>query len=477
MNSRILTKQLVVFILLSAVSSRLSSQVFIVSGGIRDSSTGEVLVAATIRVMGSTRGTISNAQGNYRLALPQGEYTLSFSFVGYKTDSTHVRLAGNVHLEIHLVPSPVQMAEVLVTGEDPAIAIMRRVIENKKRWKERLKSYQLDAFTRQVIRRDTAIALISESYSTCYWQQGDTLREVIRQKRQTENIKGTQNFASVGGIINFYDDDIRFSGFTFVGPTSPRTFDYYDFKLERTRQQKGSNIYDIKMIPKSRLVPSFSGSISIVEGSYAVVGIRVKPNEAFIIPYVTELDLSYAQQFALFENEYWMPVDIRINGYVRIGITGLTLPGIGIESISSIYDCRVNPIIPDSIFRKPRRIVLREADHYDSTFWAQRDVLPLTEDEKIAYQRLDSTQKLEKQFQPTGPLVTLGNLVDAAPVSPQFRFNRVEGLFVGASAHLDSLTTRVKITAEGGYGFADKKSKARLAGEFFVTMKGTIASV
>lgn len=471
MNHQLARTVLLVIVLLLGTWSDLFGEAYTVSGSIRDSATGEPLVAATIRVLGSTKGTISNTQGNYRLTLAEGEYTLVFSFVGYKTDSVFVHLHTNTMHDVRLEPSPIQLAEVVVTGEDPAIAIMRRVIENKKKWAEKLTSYQLEAFTRQTILRDTAIAVITESYSTCYWQRGDTLREVIRQKRQTENIKGTQNFASVGGILNFYEDEIRLAGFTFVGPTSPRTFDYYDFKLERMRRRTGANIYDIKLIPKTRLVPLFRGTISIAEGSYAVAGISVSPNEAFVIPFVSELTLSYAQQFSLFEDEYWMPVDIRINGFFRVGLTGLTLPGIGIESISSIYDCKVNPTIPDSIFRKPRRIVLKEAEKFDSTFWAEHDVLPLTSEEKTAYVRLDSSQTLEKQFQPSGPLVTVGDLLGASPISPRLRFNRVEGLYVGVSLALDSVTNKIAMTAEAGYGFADKHTKERLGLDLFIDQK------
>ncbi|HEY6953027.1 MAG TPA: DUF5686 family protein, partial [Bacteroidota bacterium] len=319
-----------------------------------------------------------------------------------------------------------------------------------------------------VIRRDTAIAVITESYSTCYWQRGDTLREVIKQKRQTENMKGAQNVASVGGILNFYDDDIRLAGFSFIGPTSPKAFDYYDFKLLRTRVRTGSDIYDIKMIPTTRLVPLFEGTISIAGGSYAVAGVNVTPNEAFVIPFVSEINLSYAQQFSLFEDQYWMPVDIRIKGFLKVGITGLTLPGIGIESVSSIYDCKVNPELPDSIFKRSRRLVLKEAEVYDSTYWAQREVLPLTQEEKSAYRQLDSSQTLEKQFEPSGPLVTLGDLASVSPASPQIRFNRVEGLFLGASANIDSVAGRLGAYGSLGYGFSDRRYKGRIGLKMFV---------
>lgn len=43
----------------------------------------EPLPFATIAVKGSSKGTTSDIEGNYRLNLDEGSYTLVFSFVGY----------------------------------------------------------------------------------------------------------------------------------------------------------------------------------------------------------------------------------------------------------------------------------------------------------------------------------------------------------------------------------------------------------
>ena len=53
----------------------------------------------------------------------------------------------------------------------------------------------------------------------------------IFQKRQTENIKVNQNFAQVGGIMNFNEDEIKIAGYTFTGPTAPDALDNYTYKL------------------------------------------------------------------------------------------------------------------------------------------------------------------------------------------------------------------------------------------------------
>ena len=396
-----------------------------------------------------------------------GDYRLVFSYIGYKSDTARIWLDGNKEYHALLQASAIQMAEVVISGEDPAVKIMRQVIENKHRWMNGLKSYQFDAFSRMVMRRDTAIAMIAETYSTGYWQQGDTLREVIKQRRQTENIPIAQNLVSVGGIVNFYQDEIRFTGFTFTGPTSPEAFDYYTFTLENTRQVDEKNVFTIRMAPKSRLTPLFRGTLNVVDGDFALVGVNVEPNEAYVLPFVNDMKISYAQQFSLFENRFWMPVDIRLTGSAKISIAGLTIPPIGFQNISSIYDYSINHEIPDSVFKKPRRMVVAEASKFDSAFWAQREVLPLTNEEQTAYRTIDSTQTLEKQFQPGGPLAMLGSALSTLKYAT-VRFDRVEGLFLGANVDVDSVSNSVRLYGSAGYGFSDHRSKWRFGGELFV---------
>jgi hypothetical protein len=445
----------------------LSAQTHVVSGTVYDASNGQPLAAANIRIDGTTRGTISNAHGEYRLTLGIGSYRLIFSFIGYGADTLSIVVESDVHRDVYLQPVPIQMVEIVVTDEDPAIQIMRKVIENKRRWIEALQSYRFEAFTRQVLRRDTAIATISESYSTGYWQQGDTLREVIYQRRHTANLPSGFSPPAVGNIVNFYDDEVRLAGFRFVGPTAIDAFDYYDYKLLQTRKSDDMLLYIIQIIPKSRVVPLFYGTLTIAGDTYAVAGVEVTPNEVFTFPLFSEFQYRYAQQFALYENMFWMPMDIRVKGRASIGVPGISLPLISFEQVSSIYDYVINVQHPDTIFQKPRRMVTKEAEKFDSTFWAQHEVLPLTLEEKLAYERLDSTQTLERQFRPTGALAVVASLSGSAFRFVDVRFNRVEGLFVGGEAMMDSLTSRIKGWVGLGYGLSDKQWKGRVGAEYF----------
>jgi len=56
-----------------------------VRGKIIDGETGESLIGATVAIPGTTKGTITDFDGNYSLTLDPGTYALSISYVSYET--------------------------------------------------------------------------------------------------------------------------------------------------------------------------------------------------------------------------------------------------------------------------------------------------------------------------------------------------------------------------------------------------------
>jgi hypothetical protein len=440
------------------------------TGTVLDAATGEPLAAANVRILGTSRGTIANTTGVYSISLPGGEYRILFSMLGYAPDTVSIHLEGDMRRDVRMRPSDIVLPEIVVSSEDPAMGIIRRAIASKTRWIERLGSYEMQAFTRGTVFRDTAVAAISESYTKGYWQKGDTLREIVMQRRQTANVQAGFNFASVGRILNFLDDRISLLGFTFVGPTALDALDYYDYKLLRTRTSGGNDVYDIRMIPRTRTAPLFDGTVNIAAGSYALVGIDVQPNDAFQPPFVNDVYLRYRQQFGMYESSYWMPSDIRINAAVSLSVPGFSLPRIGMVQTSVISDYAINTTIPDSIFKRPRLVVDSSAARIDSSYWAANVVLPLDSLEQRAYRTLDSTQSLEVQFRPGGAMMTLGagdggfwKAVSFADLS----FNRVEGLHAGIRADFDSVTESFSVRTGLAYGLSSRLGTYLLGGTYY----------
>ncbi len=75
---------LVSIIVLFAVLS-VSAQKGFVRGKIIDNKSGETLIGVTVKVVGTTMGTISDFDGNYSLSLEPGIYTLQISYISYQT--------------------------------------------------------------------------------------------------------------------------------------------------------------------------------------------------------------------------------------------------------------------------------------------------------------------------------------------------------------------------------------------------------
>ncbi len=445
----------------------------VLTGAVSDVQSGNFLPAAIVRVVNTSRGTVANNDGLYRLILPRGRYTVIYSYIGYIADTASLDLTSDVIRNAELTPSAIRLPEVVVSSEDPAIEIIRRAIGNKKKWIDKLSSFEMEAFTRQVLMRDTSIASITESFTRGYWHKGDTLREIIVQKRQTENVESAFNFASVGRILNFNDDEIEFLGYTFVGPTATDALDYYDYKLLRTLASHGREIYEIRMIPRTATVPLFHGVINISGDGYALMGVDVEPNEAFLIPFIKDKSLRYRQQFGLYEDSYWMPADIRVDASVKINFMGFSIPKIGFSQTSVISNYSINTPIPDSIFGKP---ALSEDSlavaAFDSALWRSNNVLPMTVQEAKAYETLDSTQTLDVQFRPKGIGIGIGAGVGDAVSSSvrflDFHFNRAEGVHLGVDLLLDRIHDQIVFRGGAAYGFSDKRAKYTLGATVFL---------
>jgi len=82
------------------------AQQFTLSGTVRDASSGETLIGATIKIKDlPSVGASTNTYGFYSISIPIQEYTLQISSVGYITQEKEVNLFDNMHMDVLLVPA------------------------------------------------------------------------------------------------------------------------------------------------------------------------------------------------------------------------------------------------------------------------------------------------------------------------------------------------------------------------------------
>nr|WKN34056.1 TonB-dependent receptor [Tunicatimonas sp. TK19036] len=85
-----------------------------ISGQVTDLSTGESLPGVNILAQGTTTGTVTDVEGNYRLTVSDDVTTLVFSSIGYET--VEESISGRSTINLALSPDIQSLSEVVVIG-------------------------------------------------------------------------------------------------------------------------------------------------------------------------------------------------------------------------------------------------------------------------------------------------------------------------------------------------------------------------
>lgn len=111
-NASLLFKYLFIFFCLLFFTTSLTAQ-NTVTGNVTDSVAGQGLSRVSVLVQGTKRGTVTDANGNFRIAASPND-VLVVSFLGYRTVRIPVRSGGT--LNISLAPQTTQLSDVVVIG-------------------------------------------------------------------------------------------------------------------------------------------------------------------------------------------------------------------------------------------------------------------------------------------------------------------------------------------------------------------------
>ena len=104
------------FILL--ISSNVSAQIkYTISGYITDVNNGESIVGANIYCKQLNVGVTSNTYGFYSLTLPEGQYDIIFSFIGYNNHNKVINLSNSIQYDVEFNVSSINLEEVVVNAD------------------------------------------------------------------------------------------------------------------------------------------------------------------------------------------------------------------------------------------------------------------------------------------------------------------------------------------------------------------------
>jgi len=163
------------------------------SGKVIDNETRKPVVFANIYLIGSSLGTVTNAQGEFILKVPFAELNrkLGVSYIGYNNKVIELSQLTERENVIRLDISAVKIDEVVIRTEDPLDLLrmaLRRVNENYKSNPE-----MLIGFYRETVKQNRSYVAVAEAvldvYKSAYSNDFDFDRVKIYKGRKSEDLK------------------------------------------------------------------------------------------------------------------------------------------------------------------------------------------------------------------------------------------------------------------------------------------------
>lgn len=256
---------------------------------------GIPLSLVTVLEENTYNGTSSNEQGNYELNIKKtGKHTIVFQYLGFKTQKITLTIDKFPFTQnIQLVEENLSLSEVVINSKDnPANAVIKQAIANKKENSEKTARFKADFYSRGIFKvkdlpkkilgqkvgdlngavdsTGTGIIYLSETVSKIIFEKPDNLKERIIASKISGDNKGFSYNTARSTIYDFYDNTLDF-GSKIISPIADNAFNYYKYKLEGTFQDENNlMINKIKVIAKRDAEPVFEGYIYIVEDSWAI---------------------------------------------------------------------------------------------------------------------------------------------------------------------------------------------------------------
>jgi iron complex outermembrane recepter protein len=261
-------KVLFIFLLLTTFKS--IAQKPLISGRVIRAESNEVLIGASVSIKGTTRGTITDANGQFQLrsSVNVGDVVLVAKFIGFKDQEMTVKMSGvNKTIVFSLVSNDSQLDDVVVTANKTEeflqqVSVAATVVSSRDM--EQRSSYStLDAM------KDAPL-LITDSWVT---------------SQTSFSIRGlSNNFDNVGfeTTVGLYLDDVYYS--------RPFVFNSTLFDLERIEILRGpqgtlfgkNTVGGVIHLVSEKPEFANNGQIELVGGNYGYFQARGKINQTLI---------------------------------------------------------------------------------------------------------------------------------------------------------------------------------------------------
>ena len=474
------------------------------SGRVLEAQTQEPVPFATVFVPGSNVGTTTDVDGRFRLSVPAGADSVVAIAMNYRRAALAVRSARGGMLTFLLKESGVALEEVVIRpGENPAWAIMRRVVAAKEQNSPKyLTAYETDAYVkieadltnmaqklakRKIVRAVQAVAdslgvgkdeegrtqvpvFLSETSSRLYVRSGPVRRREEIQRTRVSGV-GFEDGSVVQQFVgssfqeyNLYDNFLNALGKDCPSPLADGWKLFYNYELFDSTTIGTDFCYQINVTPKVRKSAAFKGTIWITKREAALKRAALEIGKDADINFVDKL--TFSQECAPTGAGPWLPAKTRI--LVRFVPAGDKLAGMQAKFFVANSNLTVNQPRAAEFYDQGRIEVAENAERAgrDEAFWQAARPDSLTPQEQAVSVMIDSVQKLPivRTYVEVADLLINGykkiGKIDFGPLPYIYAHNNIEGhrLRVGFRTN-DDFSRSWLVRGHLAYGTRDMRLK------------------
>lgn len=385
---------------------------------------GYAIPFASAMYKGNHVAAASDIEGKFSISRHEG-WVLTFSSVGFKSQTVKVDAHTPTHLKIVLKEDSKSLNEVVVKSKrgrysrknNPAVELMKRVIEAKKQSHlDNYPYYQYNRYQKLTLSLNDVKPEDIESgrFGKSQWvlDQIETspynnklvlpvsVDETVTQhiyrkepKSEKEIIKGQQSqgvnkLLQTGDALNvilkdvfqsvdIYDDYIRLLQYPFVSPIGRTAISFYRYYIEDTVYVDRDLCYHLQFIPNNQQDFGFRGELYVLaDSSLHVKKCKLTMPKKSDVNFVENLHVD--QEFTRLDNGEW--VLTKDDMWAELSLTSFLSKALVVRN-TRLHDYAFDEL-PNKLF-KGRLKVRHEADAMvrDESFWNRYRAVELTKGE------------------------------------------------------------------------------------------------
>ncbi|MEO1011061.1 MAG: TonB-dependent receptor [Bacteroidota bacterium] len=304
-----------------------SQQKYTLSGTVSEAASNETLIGVTIAVPELKTGVTANEYGFYSITLPQGEYEIQVSYLGFQDIVQRISLSENQKVNFQMVEEAEQLEEVVVT-------------DNVERLDIRKPQMSVNTMSAETIKKIPVVL-----------GEADVIKSILLLPGVTNAGEGASGFNVRGGAVDqnliLLDEAIIFNSshlfglFSVFNPDAIKDLRLYKGGIPARYGGRVSSVLDIFQKEGNSKQLRVKGGIGAVASRLLVEGPIQKDRAAFLIGGRASYAHLFLPLFDIDNTAYFFDLNTKLN-YKLNERNSLFLSGYFGRDVFGIADSFVN---------------------------------------------------------------------------------------------------------------------------------------